>query len=81
MEPPPERSKRLHNSIKRGVDEEEMDKDEKLNFSVSLLKTKFAEDFSNMIRNGSPKRHKKRPRVVQKKKLNLSFVGKFYGLV
>ncbi|CAG7881401.1 unnamed protein product [Brassica rapa] len=48
--------------IKRGV--VEINNDEKLKFSVSLLKTKITKDFSNMIGKGptTTRRPKKRPR-------------------
>lgn len=60
--------------MKRGIDEEERDKDEKLKFSVSLLKTEIEEDFSIIIGKRPPRRPKKRPRIVQKK-LNTIFPG------
>ena len=50
-----------------------MEKDEKLKFSVSLLKKDIEEDFSNMIGKRLPRRPKKKPNIVQKK-LNVSFV-------
>ncbi|CAH8380863.1 unnamed protein product [Eruca vesicaria subsp. sativa] len=58
---------------KRGVDEER-GKDEKLKFSVSLLKAEIEEDFSIIIGKRPPRRPKKRPRIVQKK-LNTIFPG------
>ncbi|KAL0715612.1 hypothetical protein Bca4012_064934 [Brassica carinata] len=51
----------------RGIDEEERDKDQKLKFSVSLLKAEIEEDFSVLIGKRPPRRPKKRPRIVQKK--------------
>ncbi|KAJ4868462.1 hypothetical protein Rs2_49988 [Raphanus sativus] len=60
--------------MKRGIDEEERDKDEKLKFSVSLLKAEIEEDFSIIIGKRPPRRPKKRPRIVQKK-LNTIFPG------
>ena len=79
-EPGDESPAKIEIGVKRGLDVEEMEKDEKLKFSVSLLKKEIEEDFSNMIGKRLPRRPKKRPRTVQKK-LNVSFVWKLYGLV
>lgn len=64
-------------ATKRGIDEEERDKDEKLKFSVSLLKTEIEEDFSIIIGKRPPRRPKKRPRIVQKKLNVCILVGNF----
>ncbi|XP_024006229.1 uncharacterized protein LOC112082857 [Eutrema salsugineum] len=53
---------------------DELEKDEKLRFSVSLLRKEIEDDFSTMIGKRPPRRPKKRPRIVQKK-LNTIFPG------
>nr|VDD60025.1 unnamed protein product [Brassica oleracea] len=71
-EPGDESPAKIEIGVKRGVvNGEEMEKDEKLKFSVSLMKKEIEEDFSNMIGKRLPRRPKKRPRTVQKK-LNTS---------
>ncbi|WZZ07938.1 hypothetical protein YC2023_093859 [Brassica napus] len=61
-------------AMKRGIGEEESENNEKLKFSVSLLKAEIEEDFSFIIGKRPPRRPKKRPRIVQKK-LNTIFPG------
>ncbi|KAF2591161.1 hypothetical protein F2Q70_00038160 [Brassica cretica] len=61
-------------AMKRGIGEEESEKNEKLKFSVSLLKAEIEEDLSIIIGKRPPRRPKKRPRIVQKK-LNTIFPG------
>ncbi|KAL0797006.1 hypothetical protein Bca101_068383 [Brassica carinata] len=70
-EPGDESPAKIEIGVKRGVDGEEIEKDEKLRFSVSLLKKEIEVDFSNMIGKRLPRRPKKRPRIVQKKLNNL----------
>ncbi|CAA7048210.1 unnamed protein product [Microthlaspi erraticum] len=57
-----------------GVKNDEIEKNEKLKFSVSLLKEEIEDDFSIIIGKRPPRRPKKRPRIVQKK-LNTIFPG------
>ncbi|WZZ63959.1 hypothetical protein YC2023_075329 [Brassica napus] len=74
-EPGDESPAKIEIGVRRGVvNGEEMEKDEKLKFSVSLMKKEIEEDFSNMIGKRLPRRPKKRPRTVQKK-LNVSFLS------
>ena len=64
-------------AMKRGIGEEESEKNEKLKFSVSLLKAEIEEDYSIIIGKRPPRRPKKRPRIVQKK-LNVSFLSESF---
>ncbi|KAL1221625.1 hypothetical protein V5N11_026239 [Cardamine amara subsp. amara] len=63
--------------VKRGNEDGDGDsqnKNDKVKFSVSLLREEIEEDFSALIGKRPPRRPKKRPRLVQKQ-LNTLFPG------
>jgi hypothetical protein len=64
--------------VKRGGSEDggdsQQNKNEKVKFSVSLLREEIEQDFSALIGKRPPRRPKKRPRLVQKQ-MNTLFPG------